>query len=172
MRILVYKRTHNGDPDSYGCFGAYDCMGTVRNREFDAVIGVGGVGPEAQANGIAEQINWIGIGPLKNYVRGKRGPEVTFDHFLDYGTDGPSFRELAPALATRMYANNVRSILHGLDEREHAEATEIVQLAFSSPPSPGQSISRRTTEPWQPRRPTVRRVCGIRRYSRRRSLGG
>jgi hypothetical protein len=31
MRVLVYKRTHNGDPDASGCFGAYDCIGTVRD---------------------------------------------------------------------------------------------------------------------------------------------
>ena len=49
MKVLVYKRTHNGDPDANGCFGAYDCMGTVRDRQYDAVIGVGGIGPEAQA---------------------------------------------------------------------------------------------------------------------------
>jgi len=48
MRILVYKRTHNGDPDQIGRFGAYDCMGSVRRREFDAVIDVGGIGPEAR----------------------------------------------------------------------------------------------------------------------------
>ncbi len=73
MRVLVYKRTHNGDPDAHGCFGAFDCMGTVRDREYDAVIGVGGIGPEAQSNGIDRQINWIGIGPHKRYVRGSGG---------------------------------------------------------------------------------------------------
>src|SRR5262245_17135282 len=99
MRVLVYKRTHNGDPDANGCFGAYDCMGTFRNRDFDAVVGVGGIGPEAQASGIAGQVNWIGIGPHKAYVPDKRGPEVTFDHFLDFGIDGPDFRRLAPRLA-------------------------------------------------------------------------
>ena len=50
VRILIYKRTHNGDPDAKGCFGACDCMGSVRSRSFDAVIGVGGIGPEAQAS--------------------------------------------------------------------------------------------------------------------------
>src|SRR6266487_386945 len=65
MRILVYKRTHNGDPDSNGCFGIDDCMGMVRYRPFDAVIGIGGIGSDAQANGIAGKVNWIGIGPRK-----------------------------------------------------------------------------------------------------------
>ena len=102
MRVLVYKRTHSGDPDANGCFGVYDCMGSVRNRDFDAVIGVGGIGPEARANGIAGKVNWLGSGPNKVAVAGKRGPEVTFDHFLDYGTSGPDFRELAPVLAEHM----------------------------------------------------------------------
>src|SRR5688500_9566396 len=129
MRVLVYKRTHNGDPDGDGCFGAYDCMGNVREREFDAVLGVVGIDPEAQAGGIDGQVNWIGIGPHKQHVRGKRGPVVLFDHFLDFGTDGPDFREMAPQLAARMYGDNVRSILDGMSDAEQEEAEGIVQLA-------------------------------------------
>jgi hypothetical protein len=142
MRVLVYKRTHNGDPDADGCFGAYDCMGTVRDREFDAVVGVGGIGPEAQANGIDGQVNWIGIGPHKRRVRGKRGPEVLFDHFLYFGTDGPDFRALATQLAARMYADNVRSILDGMSDAEQEEAEGIVRLAEGEPPSPGLRAGR------------------------------
>lgn len=138
MNILVYKRTHNGDPDALGCFGVYDCMGTVRDREYDAVIGVGGIGPEARANGIAGIINWIGVGPHKRYV-GKRGPEVTFDRFVYYGCDGPDFWANAPNLARRMYEHNVRSVLHGLTDEEMAEALAIVALADDAPPSPGLS---------------------------------
>jgi len=141
MRVLVYKRTHNGDPDANGCFGVYDCMGSVRNRDFDAVIGVGGIGPEAQTNGIAGKVNWLGIGPHKVAVAGKRGPEVTFEHFLDYGTRGPDFRELAPVLADHMYANNVRSLLHGLTPEEHAEAIGILDAAVDAPPSPGRDAA-------------------------------
>jgi hypothetical protein len=44
MRTLVYKRTHNGDPDAEGRFGIHDCMGQVRSYGYEAVIGVGGVG--------------------------------------------------------------------------------------------------------------------------------
>jgi len=61
MRILVYKRTHTGDPDLNGCFGVYDCMGSVMNLQYDAVIGVGDIGFEAQAIGISGKISWIGI---------------------------------------------------------------------------------------------------------------
>ena len=49
-RTLIYKRTHTGDPDpKAGVFGNNDCMGTVRKRDFDAVIGIGGIGPEPKA---------------------------------------------------------------------------------------------------------------------------
>jgi len=137
MRVLVYKRTHNGDPDANGCFGAYDCMGTVRDREYDAVVGVGGIGPEAVSNDIDGQVNWIGIGPCKRYVEDKRGPEVLFEHFLYFGTDGPDFRTLAPQLAARMYGDNVRSILDGMSDAEQEEAEGIVRLADGEPPSPG-----------------------------------
>jgi hypothetical protein len=143
MRVLVYKRTHSGDPNADGCFGVYDCLGAVRDRDYDAVIGVGGIGPQARANGIAGKVTWIGIGPHKSYVRGKRGPVVTFDHFLYRGTEGPSFRKLARWLSRRMYGHNIRSILGGLTARQLAEAAEIVQLAAGAPPSPGLAAADR-----------------------------
>jgi len=136
MKIWIYKRTHNGDPDAAGCFGSWDCMGAARGRDYDAVIGVGGIGAEAVANGIAGQLNWIGIGPHR-IPAGKRGPHVFFDHFLDYGTDGPMFRTLAPRLAERLYVDNVRSLLRRLNVHEQAEAWQIVQRAIAEPPSPG-----------------------------------
>lgn len=138
MNILVYKRTHNGDPGPDGVFGVYDCMGTVRDRDFDAVIGVGGIGGEAQSSGIAGVVNWIGVGPHKKYV-GKRGPEVTFDRFVFYGGDGPDFRMNAPALAKRLYDERVRSILQGLDETEKAEALKLIAWAHDAPSSPALS---------------------------------
>ena len=137
MRVLVYKRTHSGDPDAAGCFGVYDCMGVVRDREFDAVVGVGGIGPEAVSNGLDGQVNWVGIGPHKRYVADKRGPEVLFDHFLYCGPGGPDFRAHAPHLAARMYAHNVRSILGGMTAAEQSEAEALAALAAGEPPSPG-----------------------------------
>ena len=63
-RILVYKRTHNGDPNEAGVFGCNDCMATVRDRNFDAVIGVGGI--SATAYKMDGKITWIGIRPLES----------------------------------------------------------------------------------------------------------
>jgi hypothetical protein len=135
VRILVYKRTHNGDPDQQGCFGVYDCMGSVRNRDFDAVIGVGGIGREARSCGIAGQVNWIGIGPTKHLKRGWRGSVITFEHFYDFGTDGPDFWAMAPTLSKRMYSKNVRHLMKGLNEQEYHEATLLLKLAENAPPS-------------------------------------
>ena len=134
MRILVYKRTHNGDPDHNGCFGAHDCMGAVRALNYDAVIGIGGVGAEARSWGIDGKVNWIGIGPQKTYAPGNRGPQVTFDHFLDFGTRGPAFPTLAPTLAERVYSRNVRYVLH-LAGQEYAEACAVVKVAEDAAPS-------------------------------------
>src|SRR5205807_7343341 len=94
-------------------------------------------GPEAVSNEIDGQVNWVGRGPHKRYVEGKRGPEVLFDHFLYFGTEGPDFRALAPQLAARMYGDNVRSILDGMSEAEQEEAEGIVRLAEGEPSSPG-----------------------------------
>jgi hypothetical protein len=139
LHILTYKRTHNGDPDVYGCFGIHDCMGSVRDLPFDAVIGVGGIGGEARASGIAGKINWIGIGPSKLDNPNKRGPEVTFDHFLYYGTDGPDFSAAAPALAKRIYDYNVRVLLYDYTSTEYSEAMKLVRRATRSRPSPRRS---------------------------------
>jgi len=105
MRTLIYKRTHHGDPDRTGQFGIHDCMGQVRRWDFDAVIGVGGLGPEARLNELDGKVNWIGIGAQKHVVPNRRGPIVTFDHFLLYdGSDGPDFERVAPVLAERIYS--------------------------------------------------------------------
>jgi hypothetical protein len=110
MPTLVYKRTHNGDPDSLGCFGIRDCMGSVRSWPFDSVIGVGGQGAEAESYGIARKLSWIGVGAHKTYVRGMDNPTVTFDQFRDFGADGPLLQSIAPNLARRMYVKKARAV--------------------------------------------------------------
>src|SRR5439155_20625964 len=117
MRTLIYKRTHPGDPDSKtGVFGNHDCMGSVRAWEFDAVIGIGGVGQEPKSHGIAGKLTWIGIGPEKILSdpnrANSRGPRVRFHHFWYRGEGGPLLREKYPALASRMYDRNVRVLKH------------------------------------------------------------
>ena len=138
MRTLVYKRTHDDDPDEMGRFGIYDCMGAKRSWRYDAVIGVGGVGAEPRRHGIDRKVNWIGIGPHRTSGGHRRGPVVTFDHFLDYGTEGPDFLEVAPALANRMYSRNVRAVL-SLSPREQVEVERLLARAADAPPSPGRT---------------------------------
>jgi hypothetical protein len=149
MRILVYKRTHNGDPDSNGCFGVHDCMGKVRARPFDAVIGVGGLGREAHDNEIAGKVNWIGIGATRrNSTKKKpkqRGPLVTFDRFHDLGIEGRDLRELAPNLAARIYDKRVRHVMDGLSDEEYEEALAILKLAEKSPSSLKATATRAGT---------------------------
>lgn len=148
MRTLIYKRTHNGDPDATGRFGVYDCMGRVRAWNFEAVIGVGGTGAEPRSHGLDGKVNWIGIGPRKHSVAGQRGPIVTFDHFVLYGSSGLDFERLAPLLAERIYSRNVRVLMRGLSAAEEAEVRRILTRAQSAPPSPARAEaapSQRTT---------------------------
>lgn len=139
MRTLVYKRTHNGDPDEQGCFGINDCMRTVRARSYEAVIGVGGVGAEPRSEDIAEKLTWIGIGPHKT-GRPDR-PLVTFDHYVFFGPKGPLLRDYAPALAQHVYGMNVRTLMN-FDEKERAEVDRILAMAENAPPSPALKSSR------------------------------
>ena len=133
MRTLVYKRTHSGDPDLDGRFGINDCMGTVRARKFEAVIGIGGTGPEPRRSGIAEKITWVGIGPHR-FPGTPRGPLVLFDHFLYFGERGPSLIARAPTLAAHVYGLNVRSLMTFSPE-EAVEVENILALAVMAPPS-------------------------------------
>jgi hypothetical protein len=154
MRTLVYKRTHHGDPDLLGRFGIHDCMGQVRAWGFDAVIGVGGHGAEPTSQGLAGKVNWIGIGAHRTPAVGKRGPIVTFDHFVLYGSDGPDFAGLAPQLAYRIYSNNVRVIMDGLDAIEQAEVERILARVRGALPSG-------SVEPgWRTRGARRARPCG------------
>jgi hypothetical protein len=154
MRTLVYKRTHNGDPDALGQFGINDCMGTVRAREYDAVIGVGGVGDEPRREGIAEKLTWVGIGPHK--VGRADRPLVMFDRFLYFGESGPPLAQHAPVLAAHVYGRGSRTLMSFTDQ-EQQEVDAILALAKKAPPSPalsgrGAAASERCGEPRSRRR--------------------
>jgi hypothetical protein len=147
MRVLIYKMTHDGDPDPNGCFGAQDCMGRIRERDFDAVIGIGGMGREAQSYGFAGNVVWVGIGPYKTAVRHKRGPEVRFQHFVDFGSDGPKFRQVAPKLGRRIYLSRMRHLMLNTLTKEHFEIVHVLALAEEAPASPGLSGQRGEKQP-------------------------
>lgn len=128
--VLVYKRTHPGDPDEFGCFGAQDCMGTVRSRDYDAVIGIGGISAEPVSYGIARKLNWVGIGPKKESMFWGRGPVVWFDQFLLLEERGPLLSRVAPLLANHMYNTNRRHVMSAkLSIRIQKEIEKILDLA-------------------------------------------
>ena len=134
MRTLIYKRTHPGDPDAYGRFGIEDCMGQVRTWDFDAVIGVGGIGAEPRSHGLDGKVNWIGIGP-RRVSAARRGPVLMFDRFRLFESTGPSVSQLAPQLAARLYSRNVRVVRDRLDDEERREVERILALARDAGPS-------------------------------------
>jgi hypothetical protein len=109
-------------------------MKSVRSWPFDAVIGIGGVGREAEHRGIAGKLTWVGIGPRRTGNR--RRPCVTFDHFLYYGKKGALFEKMAPTLARHIYTRNVRTIMDSLSDKERAETERILRTALKAPASP------------------------------------
>jgi hypothetical protein len=110
-------------------------MGRVRAWDFDAVIGVGGLGSEASSHRLDDKVNWIGIGARKTSSFHGRGPIVTFDRFVLYEADGPLFHELAPVLAKRLYGSNVRVLLRDISRKEQKEVARILRLARNGRPS-------------------------------------
>ncbi len=155
-RTLVYKRTHNkgcgddgrcngGDPCAAGCFGCCDCMGRDRCWEFDAVIGIGGIGREARRNGLAGKVNWIGIGRQDTPApTGWDGPLLTFDQYLNFDISGPDLYSIAPDLADLMYSVNRRAVMN-FSPAVQAQIRIVLDLARAAGPSPcrGQRPQRR-----------------------------
>jgi len=133
MNTLVFKRTHSGDPNTRGVFGVHDCMGQVRRRNFDAVIGVGGKRPWPDYKNIALRINWIGINPTKKEARKRRwrGPYVTFERFVLYDETGPELKKLAPKLFKYMFEDkHVRAVMsRALPGDMQEEITRILRRA-------------------------------------------
>lgn len=131
MRILTYKRTHTGDPDHLGRFGINDCMGSVRNLRFDAVIGVGGMGTEPRRFGIARKLTWIGIGPRRSPGgKGRRADIVTFNRFLLLDANGPELESVAPNLARRVYGKRTRLVLDAYSDIERVEIIALLKWAY------------------------------------------
>lgn len=117
-------------------------MGRVRGWAYDAVIGVGGIGSYAQAEGIAGLLTWIGIGAHR--TGDLRMPLVTFDHFWYRGERGPPLEQLAPMLAKHIYGKNVRVVTSSsLTAVESEEIKKILALARRAPPSGNSGTTRR-----------------------------
>jgi hypothetical protein len=136
MRVLVYKRTHDGDPDSEGRFGIHDCMGEIRGRSFEAVIGIGGKGKDAIKSGVCGKINWIGITPHKTTDPETGYLIVTFAKFKFFGTEGARLRQVALNLAKRMYdsGNNGQGSRHSMNfSQEEQGEIERILATLKSP---------------------------------------
>jgi hypothetical protein len=134
MKTLVYKRTHIGDPDEKGCFGIEDCMGRVRAYDFDSVIGVGGKSSQPRSQGIAEKLNWIGLGARKKTANNRKAPVVIFKHFILYEDKGELIEDIAPALAKRLLSRNAR-VLMNFTQAEQKEINKILDMAKDAPRS-------------------------------------
>jgi len=144
MRILIYKRARIGDPDSLGRFGTDDRLGRIRLLNYDAVLGIGGTGREAERLGIARRINWVGVRPTKRPEPDTGRVLATFGEFLLLEETGPLLHEVAPLLAQRMYKDRIRFLMTGYTDEEQAEAEAIVEWARRHPQTQSRSARRRS----------------------------
>jgi hypothetical protein len=136
MKVLIYKRTHKGDPDKNGIFGSRDCMGRIRNWSFDAVIGIGGSLPWKSDLGIKHKVNWIGLHPKKIAADYYRGDKIAFTHFALFDETGPDIKDLYPNLFYYMFENRKRFDMSSkLPEKVFEEVTQILDLVKNYPAS-------------------------------------
>lgn len=142
MKILIYKRTHKGDPNEKGIFGCHDCMGRIRNWKYDAVIGIGGKRPWKGNEDIKYKINWIGINP-KIKVEGKRADAIVFSNFKLYEEKGPDIEKEFPMLFKYMYGSKKRFDMSSkLPDEVFTEIQEILNYAKDSPQSEAYDIDK------------------------------
>lgn len=137
-KILIYKRTHTGDPDMHGIFGCQNCMGKIRDWKYDIVIGIGGKSPWKNHTGIRYKINWVGIGPKNLGSYKKYANQVVFDHFKLYEEAGPDIREKYPNLFDYMYLYRGRKRFvcrSNLPQKVLEEIEKILAPVRNSPPS-------------------------------------
>jgi hypothetical protein len=154
LRVLIYKRTHTGDPTPEGVFGLSDCMGRVRARAYDAVIGVGGLGTMPRSFDIDGRVTWVGVGPKRSDSApvGHRRPIVEFDQFKLFEESGPKLASLAPALARHLFGIHRRVIMSdGLNDTIQGEITKI--LALATAPRRGARVGSAARPKCVPKRP-------------------
>lgn len=132
--VLIYKRTHTGDPGPDGVFGRRDCLGKIRGYRFEGVIGVGGSSDMPRNEGIDGRITWVGLGAQREqFIRpGYRGPLISFNKFVLLDKRGPKLQAVAPALARYFFSKHRRYMLSdGLDDHAQEEIDRILNLADS-----------------------------------------
>lgn len=130
MKILIYKRTHTGDPDHRRQFGCEGCMGRVRGFPFDAVIGIGGISSWPIQEGIARKINWVGRHPKRSKnPLDPRGPLVSFlqKDFRLFEHQGPLLEDEAPRLAKKIFGSRARFFFRSLTLTEQREAQKLLR---------------------------------------------
>lgn len=138
--ILVYKRTHTGDPDGQGLFGHQSCMGRIRDCEYEAVIGIGGTKPWPGDEGIAGRVNWIGIGKIEcGEGSDGRAKVIAFKQFLLLDEKGPELADVSQLLYDYMFVGRRRLKLFGADTTDpklYAALKNVLRLADGALPSP------------------------------------
>jgi hypothetical protein len=109
--------------------------------DFDAVIGIGGIGHEAQVAAIAGKITWVGIGAHRA-VSSDRGPQITFDKFVLFESRRKELIDIAPTLARRFYTNHGPRYVfdENLTDVEKLETKRILRMAQSAPSSNKTSV--------------------------------
>jgi hypothetical protein len=138
-------------------------MGGVRAQQFDAVIGVGGVGGLPRREGIDRLITWIGVGAHREpHVRpGYRGPWVSFDDFRLFDQEGPKLRTIAPMFADHFFKANRRYLYSdGVSKEMQKEIEDVLSLATAK--SRRIALIKRVTRSNKQRSCLAPGGCGVR----------
>ena len=160
--VLVYRRTHTGDPNEKGVFGCNQCMKSVRAWPYDAVIGIGGIRPDRGFEKISRKVNWIGMWPTRNPENSDE-PLVTFSKFIIWDDKGPLLTECAPKLYKYMFEQGrIPRTGKIFPDDIYEEILHLLKLADSASPSQGGLEDFKSKSTCKPRQQSddPSRKCG------------
>jgi hypothetical protein len=123
--VLIYKQTHLDDPGETGVFGINDCMGRVRDLNFDAVIAM-----------LNNKVSWVGLGARK-IPWARHNSQVLFSHFASVlpAQDLPTPPLLAKFMTGKRYI--VHPVLTQTRSQLNIEIVITLRIAIEAPPSKG-----------------------------------
>jgi len=127
-------------------------MKGVREWDYGAVIGVGGVSREPVSLEINEKVNWVGIGPIRLGKARDGYCIIAFERFYLRDADGPDFYELAPKIAKQFFGRKARRMIVNSED-----VKDVLALAKRSKSSPG--LSKRTVAMARKRCEPSKQMC-------------
>lgn len=123
-RVFIYKMRVEDDPDPNCHWGVDNCMGKMRDWDYDAVIAVAGFNWEGNKSAV-KRIVWVGICPEKK--PSENGTLVDFEVCRYFGENGPLIEEW-PSVSKRLFPTEGKGARFFIADQKSKEWPEVMEL--------------------------------------------